>query len=493
MRAALSRAAAAYRRPIQPGGAGLARVALRRADVSFVVPALLLGLLLGGLASARLAGGSGRWIADSTRGELLRVDALGRADARVSVGAAGDHLDMVQDGHYLVVVNRTTGAVTSVQLDSLIASGVRQSASADAIRVLVRAGSWFVADRLGGSIARIDPATLESTGRVWVDPEGVADATIDDAGTVWALSSRGALTGLLWADAAGAEPGRFEAASLMSVPGLSADSRLVAHERGVTAVSPSTGLIAQVGSARSFSYHTEPMATPLALPQSSPSGTVPISVAGSGLLVIAGPTGVVRTPVNTMQCPRPGAATVFEDVVFVPCPGRVLRLGPEGQRVADDIVTDQTVVPTIALGADRVYVTVPGAVGGVQILSGGRTRALDGAGVAGNSAAGNSSGGRGHGDGGKGAGATNGGATSGSDSPSTARAGGSPTARPTGQNPGTHPTPTAPVAPPGRTGGTGGGTSRTSAATPPSPTAPSGRGPGSENAVGRAATVTPAG
>ena len=380
MRAAPSRAAAAYRGVSQDVSWPRA-VMLRGADLVLLVPALLLGLVLGSLAAARLVGaGPAQWLVDQSRGEVVRVDARGHADAWVSVGQAGDQIDMVQDGTYLVVVNRRTGAVTSVELASLIASGVRQAASADSIRVLVHAGAWYVADRLGGSVSRIDPATLESTGRVWVSPGGVVDARIDDNGIVWSLTSGGVVTSLRWADGAEQALGRFEATTVATVPGVGVGSRLVAHERGVTVVSGATGAIEQVGTGRPFRLGFQPTDAALLLPERSPSDLVPLSDRAAGVVVIASASGVVRVPTRDLQCPAPGAPVVFDRVLLLPCLGRVLRLGAEGQRVAADIVTGEQAMPAVTLAADRVYVTVPGSLSGVQVLSGGRTRDLGGSG-----------------------------------------------------------------------------------------------------------------
>ncbi len=357
---------------------------LRPRDLLILLPALLVGALVAGFGTGGLLAATRpiTWLADDSRGEIVRVDERGMSGARLSVGGPGQHLEVHQDGMHLVVVNRSTGEVTSIDLDTLLASGHRRCATNAGLRVLVQDGAWYVADRPAGTLSRVDPASLETTGRVWVSPEPLADATIDGAGAVWALSTSGLATRLAWgeAGAAGANTstgGRFAGTASQQVAGTGATARLVAHETGVTIVAAATGTFVQVGTATPFVRHADPLTGSVELPERSPSSLVPVTYGEVVLLVGAAATASV--PVGTMQCTRPGAAAVFEGVIYVPChSGRVLRLGSDGGRIAADILTGDTAsLPTLVLGRDRIFVTVAGAQAGVQVLRDGRTLSFD--------------------------------------------------------------------------------------------------------------------
>lgn len=388
MRAALRRAASAPAR-------------LRPRDLWVLLPALLVGAVLSALGTGALFGATRpvAWLVDESRGEVVHFDARGMAGPRLQIGDAGQRLEVVQDGAHVVVVNHTTGEATSIDLDSLQASGHHQCTSNDGLRVLVHDGAWYVADRVAGTVSRVDPATLQTSGRVWVGDGPLADATVDGTGAVWALSSAGVATALTWAETGpagldgsagrnasaglwsagiGSSGGRFAVTTTQAIDGIVDSARLVAHEVGATVVSAATGTFAQVGTPTPYLRRSAPLTGPVELPARSPSTLVPVTNGESVLLL--GSLATSAASVGAMRCPAPGAAAVFEGVVYVPChSGRVLRLGPQGTQVADDIVaTDAETLPTLVLGGDRVYITVAGAPAGVQVLRDGRTLSFDG-------------------------------------------------------------------------------------------------------------------
>lgn len=342
--------------------------------VALVAAAVVAGSLVGtGVARTAVEVTDGvTWLADSPTGQVVEINpATLEPQSAALVGLPGQQLVLSQDRGRLVVMNRATGALTSIDLATLLASGRRDATPGDAVRVLLDHGRAFLVDRGVGLVASIDPVTLATRGRVWLAPKGLRDATIDGKGSLWVASGDDALTRLTWSDASLT----FTSEESHALTRVGTTVRLVAHEAGVTAVSPSTGAIVQVGTGHDLVSAAPQMRGPISPAESSSSTLVPVSVPGRDVVVIVRDGArVSEVATGSLGCPRPGAPVELRGVVYVPCPttGRVIRIDGNGSKAGPDILTGKG-EPELVVDDGALLVNVPGSTKGVKVSADGTT------------------------------------------------------------------------------------------------------------------------
>lgn len=342
--------------------------------VVLVAGAVVAGSVLGtGVARTAVEVTDGiTWLADSPSGRVVEVDPQTlQPQATAQVGAPGQQLVLSQDRGRLVVSNTSTGSLTSIDLATLLASGRRDAAPGGSVSVILDHGRAFLVDRRAGLVANIDPVTLATRGRVWMAPGGLRDAVADRSGAIWVAAGDGTLTRLTWSDA-----------SLAFVPGdtrtlerVGDAVRLVAHERGVTVVSPSTGAILQVGTGHDLVGASPQMRGRIAPASRSDSDLVPVSVPDRDVVVIVRDGRVVEVSTASLGCPDPGTPAELGGVVYVPCPttGRVIRLEGDGRKAGPDILTGTKGTPELVVDDGTLLVNVQGSPKGVRVSSDGTT------------------------------------------------------------------------------------------------------------------------
>lgn len=312
------------------------------------------------------------WLADSPSGQVIEVNpATGKPQSSVQMGAPGQGLTVAQDRGRLVVSNSSTGAITSIDLATLVATGRRAAPAGDQSSVLLSDGRAFLVDRANSSIAAIDPVTMATIGRIWVVDQGLSDAVVDQRGALWAVSRDGTVVELAWSD----ESKVFVEKERKTFPGTGSQARLVPHEHGVTLVSPDTGAVVQVGTGHDLVSAAPRMRGTIVPATSSDSSLVPVSATQTGTVVIVEDLVVREVDGASVGCPRPGRPAVFDEVVYVPClgSGRVVRLGPDGSKAGPDIVTPGGKDAEVLVDDGVVLVNVPGSSSGVRIGSDGST------------------------------------------------------------------------------------------------------------------------
>lgn len=371
MRVDLSRPAARLRRLVRRrGDRGSAEL-----GVVLVAASVVAGSLLGtGVARTAVDVTDGvTWLADTPSGQVVEINpATLEPQASAVVGQPGQQLVLAQDRGRLLVTNRATGAITSIDLATLLASGRRDAAPGDGTTVLLDGGRAFLVDRTSGVVANIDPVTLGTRGRVWLAPRGLRDAVVDGTGALWVAAGDDSLTRITWSDPSLA----FTATESRTLTRVGGAVRLVAHERGVTVVSPSTGAIIQVGTGRDLVSAAPGMRGRIAPAAESASTLVPVSVPERDLVVIVRDGArVSEVPTGPLGCPGPGVPVELDGVVYVPCPssGRVIRLEPDGDKAGPDIITGEEGAPELVVDDGTLLVNVPGSTEGVKVTPDGTT------------------------------------------------------------------------------------------------------------------------
>jgi hypothetical protein len=349
---------------------GEARSSIGTAELStvLVVTSLVAGVLFGdGLSRTALNLADGMtWLSDDPTGEVLEVNpATGRPEVRMKLGAPGDDLDIAQYDGRLIVTNRTTGELTSFDLTSILASGQRRVSQGQASEVLLHDGSVFLLDRDRGTIAAIDPVTMDAIGEIWLAPGGLTDAAIDDQGTVWAINPTGELSELRWSESSSA----FVSEDTRQIDYSGAGSVLVGHERGVSVFGADEGIVVQVGTGRDIVADAPKLAGELSAPDHSPADLVPVAAGSSGTVVILSGGQVQEVDVAAVGCDRPERPEVFDGTVYVPCPGdgKVVRLGPDGRSAGAEISTPGQGDPELVLDDGNLIINVPGDEEGVLV------------------------------------------------------------------------------------------------------------------------------
>src|SRR5690606_4919685 len=93
----------------------------------------------------------------------------------------------------------------------------------------------------------------------------------------------------------------------------------------------------------------------------SPADLAPASVPEAGLVVLLSGREALAVTVSEIGCRRPGPPQVFNDLVYVPCPGdgRVVVLDRTGARAAEDILVPGGGNPELVVDDGRLIVRTP--------------------------------------------------------------------------------------------------------------------------------------
>lgn len=370
-------------RALAARGPGSTRLRSSRgaAEVSVVVvtASLIAGVLFGnGLTrtSVDIADGL-TWFGDDPSGEVIQVNpATGEPEVRIKVGERGDELSVSQWDGRMVVTNRTTGELTSWDLSGILASGQRRVATGADSDILHLGDDMFLVDRDRGTLAAVDPVSTDAIGEMWSSPGGIADATVDERGRIWAIDESGTLSELRWS--AGTDGGTFVVEDERHIDHSGARSVLVGHDRGVTVFGADAGIVVQVGTGHDVVADATSLSGDLAAPDSAPADLVPVASPQTGTVAIVGAGRVVEVGLTDVGCEKPATPQVFEDVVYVPCPGdgKVLRLAADGSRADEDIPVAENGDPQLVLDDGQLLINVPGDAHGHVVHSGGSVETI---------------------------------------------------------------------------------------------------------------------
>jgi hypothetical protein len=336
---------------------------------------LLVGAALGtGVARTAVDVSDGlTWLPDNPRGEVVQVNpASGRPEVRLQVSGGDALLDITQKDGLLVILDRRSGQITSLDLATLLASGRRQASAGPATKVIVSEGRIYVIDRVAGSIVNADPVTLADIGKAWRAGKSLADVVADEAGLVWAVDYDGRLHTLEWAS------NKFREKNTEQIRGAGPATVLVPHAKGVTLFGLDGGVVRQVGTGQDVNGSTPRLPGEVLAAQSSPAGLVPAAVPGQGIVVIVSGDRVVRVDTAALGCAEPARPVVFRDKVYVPCrgAGKVIVLDKSGKRGGGDVSTPGSGDPEIVLDDGRLFISAPGAERGVIVDSDGSTKSV---------------------------------------------------------------------------------------------------------------------
>ncbi|WP_148614398.1 hypothetical protein [Nocardioides rubriscoriae] len=347
-------------------------------SVLLVAGSLVAGVFFGqGISSTAVDVADGlTWLSDDPSGQVIQVNpATGQLEVKQVVGNPGDDLEVTaeRDGQ-MYVADHTTGRLLAFDLTSVLVSGQRRISTGGAVDTIYNDDGVFLVDGEQSTIAAMDPVSTEAIGTIWVAPGGLADAAVDGEGTIWALEDDGTLHQLDWSP----ERMAFDDEEEGVVDGSADGSVLVAHDRGVTVFGPDQGLVAQVGTGHDLTADAPKVIGTIYAPERSPSDLVPVAAADNGYVVLLTPDGIVEVDMGSVSCDRPGTPEVFRGEVYVPClgQGRVVRLGPDGRRTAQDIPTPGSDDPELILDDDNLVINAPGAPQGVVVHGDGTTSTI---------------------------------------------------------------------------------------------------------------------
>ncbi|WP_413452615.1 hypothetical protein AA0Y32_09855 [Georgenia phoenicis] len=327
------------------------------AGVAAAGAVLVVGALVGnGVASTVIDMSDGQtWLPDED-GRIVQINpATGQPERRLVVGGPGSELDVAQRDGHLVVTDLATGTVTSIDLASLIASGSRGLDGEDT-KVLLGGGMVVVVDLSPGTVRAVDPLTLADLGRPY-RTDDLADAVIDDTGEVWLVTTEGQLRSVTF-DARG---GTWGVGTDRPVTGAGQQTRLLPHDAGATVFAPDGGVVVQVGNGADTAVSVAALEGSVLPAPTSPADLAPASVPEAGLVVMLADREALTVAVSEIGCRRPGAPQVFNDLVYVPCPGdgRVVVLDRTGARAAEDIIVPGGGDPELVVDDGRLIVRTP--------------------------------------------------------------------------------------------------------------------------------------
>lgn len=348
-------------------------------SVVMVVGAMVAGVVFGqGITRTAVEIADGlTWLSDSPSGRVIQVNpATGRPELALQVGEEGDDLELVQYDGRMYVLNRTTGALTAYDLTSILRSGQRRITEGGAVhtlRVPGPDGALLLVDDETSTISAIDPVSTASIGTTWVSATGLADAAVDDTGTVWALEDDGSLHELAW----NAERLELRTTATQAVERSGPGSVLVAHPEGVTVFGPDQGIVAQVGTGEDTTAEAPKLVGELLAPEHAPAELVPVAAPESSTVALLSPGELREVSLAPVGCAEPGTPEVFHDVVYVPCGDgeKVVRLGSDGQRVGEDIATPGA-TPELVLDDDLLIINTPGTPEAVVVEGDGTTETI---------------------------------------------------------------------------------------------------------------------
>jgi hypothetical protein len=337
-----------------------------------LICALAAGAVIGsGLAQTVLATPSPlTWLRNS-KGQVVQVNPeTGTMLQRLQIGDPGDPLKVVQDGTRLVVTNLANGTVTVVDLSLLQVAGTRQG-DPDGVKVVLAGGQIYLADKRTGQIETLDPLTAATVGQPYRAAAPLTDVVADSTGALWALTTGGRLVTLHWSTTSRV----FAEEQRRDLPGAGPGTALVAHQQGITAVTPA-GQAIQVGTGQDRTIQVGGLTPPLAAADESPARLVPISSIGDGNVHLVRDNGAVTVDGPPLGCPKPDKPAVYRDRVYVPCRGdrKVIVLDQDGHRLEPDLTT--TGDAELVLNAGLLFVNVPTAKTSLVVKPDGTTQPI---------------------------------------------------------------------------------------------------------------------
>ena len=144
------------------------------------------------------AGGSS-WLWSAQKGELARVNAeTGKVDTRFKVtDAQGHSVDVEQTDGHLVMRDRTTGKVSTVDLSTLHVNATTQTTAGVGITIALHDDDVFVIDQVQGVVRQLDAATLQPIGAPLRFAPGLSGGVFDSAGNLWlAIEDQGTVASI---------------------------------------------------------------------------------------------------------------------------------------------------------------------------------------------------------------------------------------------------------------------------------------------------------
>jgi len=346
------------------------------AGVAVTGAALVLGAALGsGVASTVVTMSDGvTWLPDDETGQVVQINpGTGRAERRLQVAGPGSELGISQRDGHLVVTDARTGAVTSIDLATLLAGGQRRTD--EPARVLVGGGLVYLVTPSTGVVRAVDPLTLQDLGSPYRVGGELADAVVDARGAVWVVTTAGELRSVTWQP----DDERFDVGTPRPVRGAGGATRLLPHERGVTVFAPDGGAVLQVGVGRDLAVAVPDLSGDVLPAASSPTDLAPAGVPGRSAVVMLAGDRILDVGVGALGCRRPGRPAVFAGLVYVPCTGagRVVVLRPDGTRARPDVVVPGGRDPRLLVDDGRLVVHTEDGARAVVVEADGTTRVVD--------------------------------------------------------------------------------------------------------------------
>ncbi|MDM4719739.1 fibronectin type III domain-containing protein [Micromonospora sp. WMMA1363] len=273
------------------------------------VAALLaaLGLTMLGVGAADNAVASydaSSWLWSTARGELARVNGVtARVDTRVEVPGARRHPTQVtQTDRLLILRDRTTGQVSSLDLATLQITATSPTTPGLGVNVALHEEAAFVVDAVQGVVRQLDPRSLAPVGEPVRYPPGITGGVFDGEGRLWiAVPSEGTVSAITAATLpsspasaapadAGLSPKRVETYEVVEP---SHELVVSALDDGVAVFDRTAGLLVMV---RRGDVTRTPLATsaPAALPTRSGGPAVPVTVPAERRVHVV-TDGVVRS------------------------------------------------------------------------------------------------------------------------------------------------------------------------------------------------------
>ena len=336
-----------------------------------VAAALLLGTVVGtGAASTVVDVADGvTWVSDEDSGQVVEINpSTGRPQRAVQVTRPGTGLTLGQRDGVLVLTD-DDGLSTAIDLSTLVASGSRDAGGPGRTKVLVEGGGVYLVELERGEVRAVDPLTLEDLGQP-LRSAALADAVVDDRGTVWTAGNDGVLSSATWSSQAR----RFIVHERRSYDGIGQGTALVPHEQGVSVFSPGSGLVAQVGGSGEVSELVVGMTGTVLPADRSPADVAPVVDRDNAtLVVITRHRRVQQISLAATGCSDPGRPAVLGKRVYVPCAGagKVVVFDQDGRKV-DEIRTPDGQDPRMVVDDGRLLVSTRSGSTAILVDSRGR-------------------------------------------------------------------------------------------------------------------------
>jgi sugar lactone lactonase YvrE len=336
-----------------------------------VAAALLLGTVVGtGAASTVVDVADGvTWVSDEDSGQVVEINpSTGRPQRAVQVASPGTGLTLGQRDGVLVLTDEQ-GLSTAIDLSTLVASGSRRPGGPGETKVLVEGGGVYLVELDSGEVRAVDPLTLRDLGQP-LRSSPLADAVVDDRGTVWTAGTDGVLTSATWS----AQARRFVVHERRSYEGIGSGTAMVPHEQGVSVFSPGSGLVAQVGGTGEVSELVVGMTGTVLPADRSPSDVAPVVDRDNAtLVVITRGRRVQQVSLAATGCSDPGRPAVLGKRVYVPCAGagKVVVFDQDGRKT-DEIRTPDGQDPRMVVDDGRLLVSTRSGSTAIVVDSRGR-------------------------------------------------------------------------------------------------------------------------